>query len=230
MKEENADIIRQIVRGRYARAAGGAGCGCQPQSPSPCCGPAADLSRRAGELMADAALSVRIRRREDRREHSPQPGAVGRVAGGATLLAGEMRMLGRDWAGVGRQGSESAFVSEMKARSEDEQKHNPELPDEPPAPGAQREPRHARRMRLGAGTVGLRSKLARAARGRRPAAFVTSLLEHWRAFAGTAALRAVRPIRAGRAPGSASTAAILVARALVVTTGFGVGRSGIHSA
>lgn len=38
MKEESADIIRQVVRGRYAKAAGGSGCGCQPEPASPCCG------------------------------------------------------------------------------------------------------------------------------------------------------------------------------------------------
>ena len=38
MKEESADIIRQVVRGRYAQAAGGAGCGCASEPASPCCG------------------------------------------------------------------------------------------------------------------------------------------------------------------------------------------------
>ncbi|HHP7234553.1 MAG TPA: arsenite methyltransferase [Desulfobacterales bacterium] len=38
MKEKSVDILRQIVRGRYARAAGEAGCGCQTESASGCCG------------------------------------------------------------------------------------------------------------------------------------------------------------------------------------------------
>ena len=38
MKKESADIIRQAVRGRYAQAAGGAGCGCASPPASPCCG------------------------------------------------------------------------------------------------------------------------------------------------------------------------------------------------
>jgi len=45
MKEESADIIRQVVRGRYARAVRGSGCGRQSQPASPCCGsPPADAS------------------------------------------------------------------------------------------------------------------------------------------------------------------------------------------
>jgi len=52
MKEESADIIRQVVRGRYARAVRGSGCGCQSQPASPCCGStpadASDLNRIMG--------------------------------------------------------------------------------------------------------------------------------------------------------------------------------------
>lgn len=38
MKEESADIIRQIVRGRYAQTAEGSECGCSSAPASPCCG------------------------------------------------------------------------------------------------------------------------------------------------------------------------------------------------
>ncbi|MGD9214162.1 MAG: arsenite methyltransferase [Desulfobacteraceae bacterium] len=38
MKEKSPDVIRQVVRGRYAQAAGGPGCGCQSEPASPCCG------------------------------------------------------------------------------------------------------------------------------------------------------------------------------------------------
>ena len=52
MKEESAEIIRQVVRGRYAKAAGGSGCGCSSGHASPCCGSAlsdaSDLNRLMG--------------------------------------------------------------------------------------------------------------------------------------------------------------------------------------
>jgi arsenite methyltransferase len=38
MRDESADILRQIVRDRYAKAAAGSGCGCQSEPASPCCG------------------------------------------------------------------------------------------------------------------------------------------------------------------------------------------------
>jgi len=57
MKEESTEIIRQIVRGRYAQAAGGSGCGCQSKPASPCCGSAiadsSDLNRMMGYARED---------------------------------------------------------------------------------------------------------------------------------------------------------------------------------
>lgn len=51
MKEENADIIRQIVRGRYAQAAGGSGCGCHAEPGSPCCGSSENLTPAVSRIM-----------------------------------------------------------------------------------------------------------------------------------------------------------------------------------
>lgn len=38
MKKESADILRQMVMSRYARAAAGKGCGCRTENSSGCCG------------------------------------------------------------------------------------------------------------------------------------------------------------------------------------------------
>jgi SAM-dependent methyltransferase len=38
MKGDSADIIRQLIRGRYAGAVKSSGCGCEPITPSGCCG------------------------------------------------------------------------------------------------------------------------------------------------------------------------------------------------
>jgi len=43
MKKESPDIIRQMVRDRYAHAATGAGCGCRTGSDSGCCGSGGDM-------------------------------------------------------------------------------------------------------------------------------------------------------------------------------------------
>jgi SAM-dependent methyltransferase len=51
MKEESADIIRQVVRGRYALAAGRSGCGCQSETASPCCGDARDAAGTLNHIM-----------------------------------------------------------------------------------------------------------------------------------------------------------------------------------
>ena len=62
MKEESADIIRQVVRGRYAQAAGGAGCGCASEPASPCCGAqpsgAFDLNQVMGYSQKELASVV----------------------------------------------------------------------------------------------------------------------------------------------------------------------------
>jgi len=51
MKEESADIIRQVVRGRYAKAAGGSGCGCLSEPSSPCCGSGSNAVLDLNQLM-----------------------------------------------------------------------------------------------------------------------------------------------------------------------------------
>jgi SAM-dependent methyltransferase len=51
MKEESADIIRQVVRGRYAQAAGGSGCGCTSEQTSPCCGSASTAAFDLNQVM-----------------------------------------------------------------------------------------------------------------------------------------------------------------------------------
>jgi len=51
MKENQTDKIRQLVRGRYAKAAEGSGCGCQSENASPCCGSSADIAQTANQIM-----------------------------------------------------------------------------------------------------------------------------------------------------------------------------------
>jgi len=51
MKEDHADIIRQLVRGRYAGAAQGSGCGCGPTSPSGCCGSSMTIAESKNQLL-----------------------------------------------------------------------------------------------------------------------------------------------------------------------------------
>lgn len=51
MKEKNADILRQVVRGRYAQAATGTGCGCRAESASGCCGSTADSIESVNRTM-----------------------------------------------------------------------------------------------------------------------------------------------------------------------------------
>lgn len=51
MKEESADIIRQVVRGRYAQEAGGSGCGCSSAPTSPCCGSGSNTVLDLNKLM-----------------------------------------------------------------------------------------------------------------------------------------------------------------------------------
>jgi SAM-dependent methyltransferase len=51
MKKESADIIRQRVRGRYAEAATGSGCGCRPQQASGCCGSSAGAAASPPDLI-----------------------------------------------------------------------------------------------------------------------------------------------------------------------------------
>ncbi|MCG6895130.1 MAG: arsenite methyltransferase [Desulfobacteraceae bacterium] len=51
MKKENADILRQMVRGRYAQAATAAGCGCRAESESGCCGSGTDATDSVNRIM-----------------------------------------------------------------------------------------------------------------------------------------------------------------------------------
>jgi SAM-dependent methyltransferase len=51
MKKESADIIRQRVRGRYAEAATGSGCGCRPGQDAGCCGSSAGVASSPGHLI-----------------------------------------------------------------------------------------------------------------------------------------------------------------------------------
>jgi SAM-dependent methyltransferase len=51
MKEKHTDIIRQRIRGRYAKAAGGPGCGGRPQQTPSCCGSSADTIGTVGQIM-----------------------------------------------------------------------------------------------------------------------------------------------------------------------------------
>jgi SAM-dependent methyltransferase len=51
MNKENADILRQLVRGRYAQAAAGKGCGCQTKVNSGCCGSDADNIEMVNRIM-----------------------------------------------------------------------------------------------------------------------------------------------------------------------------------
>ena len=51
MKEESADIIRQIVRDRYAQAAGGSGCCGSSEPASPCCGSGSTAALDLNQLM-----------------------------------------------------------------------------------------------------------------------------------------------------------------------------------
>ena len=51
MKETNSDIIRQLVRDRYAKAAGDSPCGCRPAPGSACCGSSATASSSLGQIM-----------------------------------------------------------------------------------------------------------------------------------------------------------------------------------
>lgn len=51
MKETNSNVIRQLVRDRYAKAAGSSPCGCHPSPDSSCCGPSANASNTLGQIM-----------------------------------------------------------------------------------------------------------------------------------------------------------------------------------
>jgi arsenite methyltransferase len=51
MKKENVDILRQMVRDRYAQAASGTGCGCRTESASGCCGSQEDAVESVNRVM-----------------------------------------------------------------------------------------------------------------------------------------------------------------------------------
>ncbi|WP_155304271.1 arsenite methyltransferase [Desulfosarcina widdelii] len=50
-KNENADMLRQMVRGRYAHAATGTGCGCTPHNAGGCCGSNSDSIEQVNRIM-----------------------------------------------------------------------------------------------------------------------------------------------------------------------------------
>jgi hypothetical protein len=51
MKEKDADIIRQLVRDRYAGAAKSSGCGCGPAGPAGCCGSSTAIGESANPIL-----------------------------------------------------------------------------------------------------------------------------------------------------------------------------------
>jgi SAM-dependent methyltransferase len=55
MKNENADILRQLVRSRYAQTVTGKGCGCTPNAVGGCCGSSSDSIEQVNRLMGYSA-------------------------------------------------------------------------------------------------------------------------------------------------------------------------------
>jgi arsenite methyltransferase len=51
MKEKESDKIRQMVRDRYAQAAGGEPCGCQAGSANSCCGSSTSIADSLSQVM-----------------------------------------------------------------------------------------------------------------------------------------------------------------------------------
>jgi len=50
-KNENADTVHQMVRGRYAHAATGTGCGCTPRAAGGCCGSNSGSIKQVNRIM-----------------------------------------------------------------------------------------------------------------------------------------------------------------------------------
>ncbi len=55
MKNENADIVRQLVRNRYARTAAANGCGCTSNAAGGCCGSNSDSVEQVNRIMGYSA-------------------------------------------------------------------------------------------------------------------------------------------------------------------------------
>lgn len=55
MKNENPDILRQLVRSRYAQTATGKGCGCTTDAVGGCCGSSSDSIEQVNRLMGYSA-------------------------------------------------------------------------------------------------------------------------------------------------------------------------------
>ena len=55
MKKENADILRQMVRGRYAHAVTGTGCGCATNNSGGCCGSKTNSIEQVNRIMGYSA-------------------------------------------------------------------------------------------------------------------------------------------------------------------------------
>jgi hypothetical protein len=51
IKEDSADIIRQLVRGCHAGAVNSSGCGCGPTSPSGCCGSPTTIGESVNQIL-----------------------------------------------------------------------------------------------------------------------------------------------------------------------------------
>ena len=66
MKEKHVDIIRQLVKDRYAKAAGASGCGCMPQQTASCCGSSDNTTEAVGQIMGysreelDSVIEVEV--------------------------------------------------------------------------------------------------------------------------------------------------------------------------
>ncbi len=58
MKNENADILRQMVRSRYTQVVTGTGCGCTPQSTEGCCGSNSDSMEHVNRIMGYSAQEL----------------------------------------------------------------------------------------------------------------------------------------------------------------------------
>ena len=138
------------------------------------------------------------------------------VAGSATLLARETRVFQRKRARIGRDGASPPTLTEMEARRQRKDQKHAKLPDQPSTTGTQGQTGHAGRVRLRAGSVGLRPLLAGSAGEGGPAAFVSAVFQHRHALIRTTALAAVRAGRTWFPPGGAATATVTVARAFVI--------------
>ena len=174
-------------------------------------------ARRAAEGVAVGAVRGVVRRGERRGDPVGRSAAVRRVAARAIARGDEAGVSGGQRPRVQR--AQAAELVGGLAREAGNQRHDQaERENRQPAANApQGAPRHARRHRLRTAAVGLGPVGARAAGGRRPAAFVAAVRVPERGARGGAAASAVDvgPVRARLAPGRAASAAIGEVRPLV---------------